>query len=101
MNDYYINVTKYIGQKQNIDITEHTSIIKIKQNTKSNNFQLHLTTREYVLKIMKTVNLKKATGCDQIPAKLQHASLQIAPVISNIINKSLDEGTFPNILKKS
>ena len=40
--------------------------------------------------------------CDQIPAKLlKHASLQIAPVISIIINKALDEGTFPNNLKKA
>ena len=55
-----------------------------------------------MLKILKTLNPKKATGCDQIPAKLlKHASFQIAPVISNIINKALDEGTFPNILKKA
>ena len=55
-----------------------------------------------MLKILKTLNPKKATGCDQIPAKLlKHASLQIAPVISIIINKALDEGTFPNNLKKA
>ena len=54
-----------------------------------------------MLKILKTVNPKKATGCEQIPAKLlKHASLQIAPVISIIIDKALDEGTFPNDLKK-
>ena len=55
-----------------------------------------------MLKILKTLNPKKATGCDQIPAKLlKHAFFQIAPVISNRINKALDEGTFPNILKKA
>ena len=55
-----------------------------------------------MLKILKTLNLKKATGCDQIPAKLlRHVSFQNAPVISNILNKALDEGTFPNILKKA
>ena len=31
MNDYYINVAKDIGKNQNIDITEHPSIIEIKQ----------------------------------------------------------------------
>ena len=36
------------------------------------------------------------------PVKLlKHASFLIAPVISNIINKALDERTFPNILKKT
>ena len=44
MNDYYINVTQYIGQNQNIDITEHPSIIEIKQHSEGNHFQLHHTT---------------------------------------------------------
>ena len=51
--------------------------------------------REDMLQILKTLNPKKATGCDQIPAKLlKHASSQIAPVISNIINKALDVAPF-------
>ena len=92
MNDYYINVAKDIGHDQNIDVTEHPSIIKNEQHSEGNNFQFHHTTREDVLKILKTLNPKKATGCDQIPAKLlKHASLPIAPVISIIINKALDE----------
>ena len=95
MNDYYNNAAKDIGQNQNIDVTEHPSIIEIKKHSEGNNFQFHHTTREDVLKIPKTLNPKKATGCDQIPAKLlKHASLQIAPVISIIINKALDEGTL-------
>ena len=59
MNDYYINVTKDIGHNQNIDITEHPSIIEIKQHSEGNNFQFHHTTREDVLKILKTLNPKK------------------------------------------
>ena len=101
-NDYYINVAKYIGQNPNIDVTKHPVIIEIEQHSEGNNFQFHHTTKEDVLKILKTLNPKKATGCELIPAKLpKHASLQIAPVISNIMNKALDEGTFPNILKKA
>ena len=76
MNDYYNNVAKDIGQNQNIDITEHPSIIEIKQHPEGNNFQFHHATREDdVLKILKTLNPKKATGCDQIPAKLLKTSL--------------------------
>ena len=33
MNDYYINVAKDIGQNQNIDVTEHPSIIEIEQHS--------------------------------------------------------------------
>ena len=65
------------------------------------NFQFHHIIREDVFKILKTINSKKTTVCDQIPAKiLKHASFQISPVILNIIDKSLDEGTIPNISKK-
>ena len=32
---------------------------------------------------------------------LKHASFQIVPVISNVINKASHECTFPNILKKA
>ena len=54
MNDYYNDVAKDIGQNQNIDITEHPSIIEIKQHPEGHNFQFHHTTREDdVLKILK------------------------------------------------
>ena len=83
-------------------VTEHPSIIEIEQHSEGTNFQFHYTIREDVLKILKTLSPKITTGCDQIPAKLlKHASLQIAPVISIIINKVLYEGTFPNNLKKA
>ena len=37
-----------------------------------------------------------------MPAKLlKHASVRISPVISNIIKKTLDEGTFLNIIKEA
>ena len=102
MNDYYTNVAKDIGQHKNVGITEDPSIFEIKQHSECNTVQFYHTTREDVLKILKTLNPKKATGCDQIPAKfLGHASFQIAPFISNIINKALHEGTIPNILKKA
>ena len=68
MNDYFANVAKDIGQNQIIDI--HPRIIEIKQHSEGNNFQFHHTTREDVLKILKTLSPKKAAGCDQIPAKL-------------------------------
>ena len=56
--------------------------------------------RRYVIKYyIQTLNPNKATGCDQIQAELpKHASLQIAPVISNRINKSLHEYTFPKYI---
>ena len=99
MNDYYNDVAKNIRRNQNIDITLHPNLIEIKQHSEGNNFQFHHTTSEDLLKILKTLN---PAGCDEIPAKLlKHVFFQIAPVISNIISKALDEDTFPNILKKA
>ena len=42
-----------------IDITEHPSIIEIKQHSEGNNFRFHHTTREDVLKILKTLSPRK------------------------------------------
>ena len=50
-----IMLEKLLGQNQNINITKHPSIIEIKQHTEGNNFQFHHTTREYLLKILKTL----------------------------------------------
>ena len=57
-------------------------------------------TRENVFKILKTLNPKKVMGPN--PSQItRNASSQIAPVISNIITKLLNEGIFPNMLKKA
>ena len=70
MIDYYINVAKYVGRNKKNDINEHPSIIEIKQHSEDNNFHFDHTTREDMLKILKTLNPKKAAGCDQIQVTL-------------------------------
>ena len=59
-----------------------------------------------ILALLKLNNTLRATIFSSIIRQektklLKHAFLQIVPVISIIINTALDEGTFPNNLKKA
>ena len=45
---------------------------------------------------------KKATEPDGIPSKfLKHAGYEIAPITSGLINKFIEQGCFPSVLKKA
>ena len=50
-----------------------------------------------VLKELRSINIRKITGCDLIPGKLikEGADFLCKP----LINKSIDTCTFPNALK--
>ena len=101
MNDFFVNVAADIGKDQNItDLTNHPSVLEIKKHRGQATFEFSITTIDDVLKILKTLNVKKATGPDQIPPKfLKHACLQVAPIISGLINKSIECRCFPKVLK--
>ena len=49
--------------------------------------------------MIKSLNPKKATGPDQIPPKI--ARPQIANVLTGMINNAIDEGIFPDSLKRA
>ena len=53
-------------------------------------------------KIIDKINIKKASGFDNIPAKVIN---QCKPIVSNqltsLINLSIDTGVFPDSLKKA
>jgi hypothetical protein len=54
-----------------------------------------------VEKIINKINVKKATGTDDIPANIVKASRSvIAPQLSTLINITVDTGVFPDRLKK-
>jgi hypothetical protein len=58
-----------------------------------NNIQVDV---EGVLKLLSSVKVNKATGPDQIPARiLKECSSAIAPIFTKIFQKSLDTGTLP------
>ena len=53
-----------------------------------------------VLKDLRSINIRKTTGCDLIPGKLikEGADFLCKP-IQSLINKCIDTCTFPNALK--
>ena len=64
-------------------------------------FDFSPTTSDDVFQILKT-KCKKATEPDGIPSKfLKHAGSEIAPITSGLINKSIEQGCFPSVLKKA
>lgn len=92
-NDYSINITNSINYyKQNYD----TSNIK----TCSDTIFLIPTDCQEIVKIIQLLNSTKSTGYDDIQTHiLKRSKLQIAPVLSYLINMSLESGCFPEPLK--
>ena len=66
------------------------------------NFEFQHITSDKIEKIIDKINIKKASGFDNIPAKVIK---QCKPIISNqltsLINLSIDTGVFPDSLKKA
>jgi hypothetical protein len=71
-----------------------------RQNVKAGDFALTSVKEEEILKLLKNVSTKKATGLDSLPARfLKDASENIVSPISHIINLSVKTGIVPNELK--
>ena len=70
------------------------------QNGSNNTFTFSHVTMNDVLKELRSINIRKTTGCDLIPGKLikEGADILCKP-IQSLINKCIDTCTFPNALK--
>ena len=65
-----------------------------------NNFDFQNITAERVEKIINTINIKKATGADNIPTKVvRQCKVTVAQQLSSLINLSINTGVFPDSLK--
>lgn len=63
-------------------------------------FSLQPITVDFVIDFLNKMSADKTTGLDNIPSRLlKEATPVIAPSITNIINKSLSQGIFPNTWK--
>ena len=85
LNDYYVNVIKSIGEPDLLDVNEdiedvflvhesHESVQYIEQYMKdqygsNNTFTFSHVTMNDVLKELRSINIRKTTGCDLIPGK--------------------------------
>ena len=103
-NNFFINVASNIGQPEDtIDLPNHPSVVEIKNNMENNlNFSFEPVTEKEISKIIHKLNPKKATGTDCIPTKfIKIAHRQLTPVLTKLINMSIENCVFPNCLKKA
>jgi hypothetical protein len=101
-NNFFINVASNIGADENtIDLEKHPSIVEIIKNSdKSLSFSFNPVQISEIGKIIGKLNPKKATGTDCIPPKfVKMANKQLAPTLTKLINLSIQNQNFPNLLK--
>jgi hypothetical protein len=96
-------VTDKIGEDIAYDPATHPSIVEIKNHVDvEKNVEFQHITSDKIEKIIDKLNIKKASGFDNIPAKVIK---QCKPIVSNqltsLINLSIDTGVFPDSLKKA
>ena len=106
LNDFYINIAQEIGiNSHSYEINNHPSILAIKENSPNEGypvFDFKPVNQTTVSKVVKKLNPKKATGVDQLPAKMIKAGSEVlSGPISSIFNKCVKLGKFPNDLKSA
>ena len=106
-NVFFVNVAKDIGNTSkdyNPDFSDHPSIQKIKENTQVETeiFSFTPVSSDTVEKVISNLNIKKATGVDNISAKIIKACAPAVSIpISNLINISFRSTEFPAGLKRA
>ena len=100
-NSCFSTVADKIGQHVVYDPSTHPSIVEIKNHVDiDNNFDFQNIIAERVEKIINTINIKKATGADNIPAKVvRQCEVTVAQQLSSLIHLSKNTGVFPDSLK--
>ena len=102
-NDFFINVAKDIGSINIKSDESHPSISKIIANTPDiENLVFHDIKEDFIIKQINKINIKKSTGRDGISAKILKIAKQvIAKPISELVNKSISLGKYPEKLKEA
>ncbi len=74
--------------------------IKLRSKDDMNVFSFHTVTSNVVMKKLRKLNAKKATGCDDIPAKIiKMGSTKLVTSLTNMINRCIQDSIFPDDLK--
>ena len=105
-NNYFVNITNTLDLNTNEDIDEssrfHPSIIKIKElcNDLPEVFNFHIVDEEHVKQELISLNSKKSAISGDIPVRiLKQFCDAYLPLLTSIINSSLLNGNFPEVLK--
>lgn len=86
-----------IGGKPSSGLTSSTAHFSDFLKPSECQFSLQPISVYFVIDFLKKMSIDKSTGLDDIPSRLLKESAPvIAPSITNIINKSLSKGFFPN-----
>ena len=109
-NDYFAGIASTIGFDDVITDTpaaihkhqNHPSVVKIrgKFGNLSDSFTFKSVNPDLVFKKLKSINIRKATGYDNIPGKLLRvAHLELSVPFAKLINECFAQSTFPGLLK--
>ena len=109
-NDYFVGIASTIGFADEITNASsaihkhqnHPSVLKIegKFGRLSDSFTFKSVHPELVFKKLKSINVRKATGYDNIPGKLLRvAHLELSIPFAKLINKCFIQSNFPDLLK--
>ena len=111
MSNYFINITKTLDLKpptvsNTSDIDEitkhfdnHISLCKIKEILREDNLILKMVSMDEVKKVVLKLNSKKSSIYGAIPASIRKQAVEVhLKYLTNIINNSLKESTFPDKL---
>ena len=70
------------------------------KGVKSNDFELKYVDEDFIYDELSKLNIHKAVGLDDIaPQFLRDGAKQLAPIITHLVNLSIDSGTVPQDLK--
>ena len=108
-NEYFVNAASSIGFDDEIDTLDaaiakhasHPSIVKIKERHENpSKFTFHYVDVEDIHDKLKSINIKKATGFDNIPGKLLRiAHQELSVPVTSLLNNCLKNDIFPDVMK--
>ena len=109
-NDFFVNIATNIGFYDDVISAsdairrhdQHPSAKRIKAyyHGKIKNFDFHVVDTETVMQMIKIINPRRATGCENIPGKLIRIALGETSIpIRSPLNASITAKSFPSIMK--
>ena len=109
-NDFFVNVATDIDFNDDVVSAsdairrhdQHPSVKRIREyyREKIKDFDFNVVDTETVMQMIKNINLRKATGCDNIPGKLiRIAYREISIPICSLLIASIAAKRFPSIMK--
>ena len=108
-NDYFANIVSSIGFEDAIVSVDdalhkhssHPSVNKIKESlTGPNNFTFQAVSPDKINQKLMTIDIKKATRCDNIPGKiLCLAHNELTTPLTSLINNCMGRGIFSDNMK--